>query len=102
MIWRPPSSTRPDTRFPYTTLFRSGADVQGDQDLVESHRHLARALLACGLAAALPVRSCPPCAADRSRASGPSSRRSRAARSEEHTSEIQSLMRISYAVYCLK
>src|SRR3546814_1091300 len=74
MIRRPPRSTRTDTLFPYTTLFRSllpGTDrrgrrqASGDQlsDLPDDH------------------------AGDRS---------------EEHTSELQSLMRISYAVFCLK
>src|SRR3546814_4176195 len=75
MIRRPPRSTRTDTLFPYTTLFRSGLDarhrrpvgevVEGEilQVLCVAHRHV---------------------------------------RSEEHTSELQSLMRISYAVFCLK
>src|SRR3546814_6788701 len=68
MIRRPPRSTRTDTLFPYTTLFRSvagaGAEPHGRGD-----RH---------------------------------HRRAHRARSEEHTSELQSLMRISYAVFCLK
>src|SRR3546814_18032795 len=68
MIRRPPRSTRTDTLFPYTTLFRS--------------RTSSRA-------------SWPPTASRRSRRRG-------ASRSEEHTSELQSLMRISYAVFCLK
>src|SRR3546814_7018262 len=80
MIRRPPRSTRTDTLFPYTTLFRSAADHQhvdlGDQiaeqvepggDLGTAHDGGQRTL-----------------------------------RSEEHTSELQSLMRISYAVFCLK
>src|SRR3546814_5680206 len=73
MIRRPPRSTRTDTLFPYTTLFRS--------DLVQK-----RARLKCALVFSLDTR------------------RSRAwrNRSEEHTSELQSLMRISYAVFCLK
>src|SRR3546814_10269572 len=71
MIRRPPRSTRTDTLFPYTTLFRS---VRRDQE-ARDHQlpHLqARA------------------------------RRPVLCRSEEHTSELQSLMRISYAVFCLK
>src|SRR3546814_5348442 len=77
MIRRPPRSTRTDTLFPYTTLFRSRhlqrlavvalavAHVAGDVDIrQEVHLDLQR--------------------------------------SEEHTSELQSLMRISYAVFCLK
>src|SRR3546814_1273405 len=86
MIRRPPRSTRTDTLFPYTTLFRSAARdardrvagehlpaeapdgaVQGLQELQRVHVAIAPAV-----------------------------------RSEEHTSELQSLMRISYAVFCLK
>src|SRR3546814_8547271 len=67
MIRRPPRSTRTDTLFPYTTLFRSGTE------------------------------DC------RNRSSRPSPCRTPCRfRSEEHTSELQSLMRISYAVFCLK
>src|SRR3546814_2855885 len=85
MIRRPPRSTRTDTLFPYTTLFRSPhhragpglsvgqrrdayADVPSDRGAGDRQGHHAR----------------------------PSQR------SEEHTSELQSLMRISYAVFCLK
>src|SRR3546814_3393696 len=78
MIRRPPRSTRTDTLFPYTTLFRS--------PLPSPCRH-RRGPGPCG-----PRRH--PC---RRR-----SRRRRSGRSEEHTSELQSLMRISYAVFCLK
>src|SRR3546814_7601971 len=104
MIRRPPRSTRTDTLFPYTTLFRS-----------------AEAGVGAGTAAALSLRRPAPAghrAADRTdrpreRAPGHQHRRAaralrrtrrggRAARSEEHTSELQSLMRISYAVFCLK
>src|SRR3546814_8835554 len=83
MVRRPPRSTRTDTLFPYTTLFRSpesparveflqssarlGADFHGDAS--------CPCLIGGGL---------------------------RARRSEEHTSELQSLMRTSYAVFCLK
>src|SRR3546814_3537965 len=78
MIRRPPRSTRTDTLFPYTTLFRSlGAAVPADR---EQPRGLARAL---------------PHAQESTHAQ-------LAHRSEEHTSELQSLMRISYAVFCLK
>src|SRR3546814_9973333 len=73
MIRRPPRSTRTDTLFPYTTLFRSARQGQG----VGSIRRRARPAAA------------PP-------------RRGPLRRSEEHTSELQSLMRISYAVFCLK
>src|SRR3546814_7335390 len=87
MIRRPPRSTRTDTLFPYTTLFRSeqlvprlqavtGANpdtrifVRGDQSI-----HYGAVMQVMGHISA---------------------------RSEEHTSELQSLMRISYAVFCLK
>src|SRR3546814_12916110 len=82
MIRRPPRSTRTDTLFPYTTLFRSihrqrdrrvGVGGVVDIEVVDAvemreHRHPRLVLN----------------------------------RSEEHTSELQSLMRISYAVFCLK
>src|SRR3546814_1346575 len=68
MIRRPPRSTRTDTLFPYTTLFRSASRKSSYQGKA--------------------WRSAP-CMAPK-------------ARSEEHTSELQSLMRISYAVFCLK
>src|SRR3546814_2074301 len=92
MIPRPPRSTRTDTLFPYTTLFRllilagvnwslersphvSAGDLQRLEMLEKSYRADNTRLE--GFRAALP-------------------------RSEEHTSELQSLMRISYAVFCLK
>src|SRR3546814_15417089 len=77
MIRRPPSSTRTDTLFPYTTLFRSIAPGR--------RAHLRRRTGG----AALLGRLC-----------GVQGRAGN--RSEEHTSELQSLMRISYAVFCLK
>src|SRR3546814_3577147 len=78
MIRRPPRSTRTDTLFPYTTLFRSR---NRHFDILVSGEHGARKR---GLAR--PARG----------------REHQTARSEEHTSELQSLMRISYAVFCLK
>src|SRR3546814_3974867 len=75
MIRRPPRSTRTDTLFPYATLFRSGRP-----GCAEGHRETCRR-------------------------SGPGAdpfRTGTTRRSEEHTSELQSLMRISYAVFCLK
>src|SRR3546814_2510545 len=82
MIRRPPRSTRTDTLFPYTTLFRSARDHA-------QQRGLARAVAADQAEHARPID--PQVHA----AQGPG-------RSEEHTSELQSLMRISYAVFCLK
>src|SRR3546814_6738449 len=77
MIRRPPRSTRTDTLFPYTTLFRSVVVVPVDQALP------IKDAVSFEAAAAIPVNYL-------------------TARSEEHTSELQSLMRISYAVFCLK
>src|SRR3546814_7583749 len=70
MIRRPPRSTRTDTLFPYTTLFRSpdGPSLAGSRVQSQSLAFTSGARI----------------------------------RSEEHTSELQSLMRISYAVFCLK
>src|SRR3546814_6044933 len=87
MIRRPPRSTRTDTLFPYTTLFRSVRRVC-----------LNRPLPVPPLQAAFD-HAAPPRA---SRAAGCLSSPAAAPRSEEHTSELQSLMRISYAVFCLK
>src|SRR3546814_18256343 len=82
MIRRPPRSTRTDTLFPYTTLFRSavlprsmGGYAQGGSYAAPIFKDFAHAALAD---------------------------REILRRSEEHTSELQSLMRISYAVFCLK
>src|SRR3546814_1414045 len=90
MIRRPPRSTRTDTLFPYTTLFRShlsiGRVVLGDQ-----HGKRPNGGRCFGRR-----RPSLPC-----RGSGAAQRHFEA-RSEEHTSELQSLMRISYAVFCLK
>src|SRR3546814_5313142 len=91
MIRRPPRSTRTDTLFPYTTLFRSDELALAQHGDAVGHRHdlvqLVRdeddgeALRHHGL-------------------QGGEERLD--LRSEEHTSELQSLMRISYAVFCLK
>src|SRR3546814_3838331 len=80
MIRRPPRSTRTDTLFPYTTLFRSRAawNLHGKFGTARRRAHLDAAVVR--LHDLL----------DEYR------------RSEEHTSELQSLMRISYAVFCLK
>src|SRR3546814_5961503 len=103
MIRRPPRSTRTDTLFPYPTLFRSRlarsfrqprarppADPDRDGRQPEDSATLARnAGMASGARAALRVAGAGRRGVDRFR-------------SEEHTSELQSLMRISYAVFCLK
>src|SRR3546814_2583328 len=93
MIRRPPRSTRTDTLFPYTTLFRSSYTTPsggvpwplGGQENLARPRHIS-------------VRQYPP---DGMRLESVG-RSSQGQRSEEHTSELQSLMRISYAVFCLK
>src|SRR3546814_7632718 len=88
MIRRPPRSTRTDTLFPYTTLFRSARGIEGD------------ILIAV---------ACARVALQRRGGKARAQQRGILAflqllviRSEEHTSELQSLMRISYAVFCLK
>src|SRR3546814_4984566 len=86
MIRRPPISTRTDTLFPYTPLFRSpDGRAAGDRT-----RRRPRLCDRRGPRAGDPE------------ASAAGGRELRRQRSEEHTSELQSLMRISYAVFCLK
>src|SRR3546814_10035932 len=96
MIRRPPRSTRTDTLFPYTTLFRSyynilkHLSVAAAAGTVPGLRATARPIILHGtrpLLIACRFRK-------KNMAVTP--------RSEEHTSELQSLMRISYAVFCLK
>src|SRR3546814_9565556 len=89
----PPRSTRTYTLFPYTTLFRSAPPAL---ELRFSHRLQARVQGKLEVGPRARIRP----AEDASRASKAS--RSSPRRSEEHTSELQSLMRISYAVFCLK
>src|SRR3546814_7701308 len=90
MIRRPPRSTRTDTLFPYTTLFRSVLGISAPVlQVVAAFRHqLTASIFGVGVAIGsgwLIVGHLDPLT-----------------RSEEHTSELQSLMRISYAVFCLK
>src|SRR3546814_3115421 len=119
MIRRPPRSTRTDTLFPYTTLFRSG-DWLRPGGRRRSHRQ--RHQLSEASAARVGQTDAPPPADHpcrdhcrthvarwrwrRLRARPEPARLRRlerfTRRSEEHTSELQSLMRISYAVFCLK
>src|SRR3546814_5570935 len=95
MILRPPRSTRTDTLFPYTTLFRSGCASAGHAPVASAPASptepakptTALQYLYGSAEAAVAVRAVNARIADRS---------------EEHTSELQSLMRISYAVFCLK
>src|SRR3546814_3406518 len=85
MIRRPPRSTRTDTLFPYTTLFRSASDliseIDGDGKVLFIGANCRKLF-----------------GVDPEDIVG----RTLGDRSEEHTSELQSLMRISYAVFCLK
>src|SRR3546814_15522705 len=99
MIRRPPRSTRTDTLFPYTTLFRSWNSLipVWSAAMRRAPRWTALIVLAGVLGAPTMALAVPsyarqtqqPCVACH-------------VRSEEHTSELQSLMRISYAVFCLK
>src|SRR3546814_7044567 len=119
MIRRPPRSTRTDTLFPYTTLFRSGARLPGIAGVAHrahcpeqpGHSALGHALQPAAQAAALVAGDRMPgrvehlFAAQRGRVVGredDSARIRTRVRSEEHTSELPSLMRISYAYFCLK
>src|SRR3546814_1051282 len=118
MIRRPPKSTRTDTLFPYTTLFRTveitrmalrerGRDkpararmAEPDAD-VDDGPDLRTRIAATGIA----VTDLQPTGPDRLEQAGWSELIDHVRtghRSEEHTSELQSLMRISYAVFCLK
>src|SRR3546814_3159453 len=82
MIRRPPRSTRTDTLFPYTTLFRSSGAVLLKGSMLEPVSGQAVVIKNECIVRIAPEHEI--------------------ARSEEHTSELQSLMRISYAVFCLK
>src|SRR3546814_4722790 len=103
MIRRPPRSTRTDTLFPYTTLFRSRlARVQQlAEHLDAGHGGLHRRLQADDLDFLADLHNA---ALDTAGHHGAAARDREHVfhRSEEHTSELQSLMRISYAVFCLK
>src|SRR3546814_2320328 len=119
MIRRPPSSTRTDTLFPYTTLFRSraaraeqddrragetdggagqipavGPHALDDPQPAQRGGDVDAAIGRVGAAGEGAVRE--------GQQPGEERERGEAGRSEEHTSELQSLMRISYAVFCLK
>src|SRR3546814_6479039 len=91
MIRRPPRSTRTDTLFPYTTLFRSSIVVPK----LVSVRFFGR----WGMGS---VHRCKQVSSKHNDDSIEKVGLSTTVRSEEHTSELQSLMRISYAVFCLK
>src|SRR3546814_7101296 len=91
MIRRPPRSTRTDTLFPYTTLFRSHHTLRISASANQR---------ACSRTGRLVI---PRTRFEKRRSGSPvTSTLANRLRSEEHTSELQSLMRISYAVFCLK
>src|SRR3546814_7835631 len=109
MIRRPPRSTRTDTLFPYTTLFRScpvryrvsfrplapaRCSDRSDRKVQLANRDLDREVSSSYIRSIVTRGLCD---ADRGIGAGDGHERS-----EEHTSELQSLMRISYAVFCLK
>src|SRR3546814_5913533 len=118
MIRRPPRSTRTDTLFPYTTLFRSARAARGKRRVNMPVNTYAGGLDSLARAFKTGVMGHPreggerkrggtSCRFERSLAGCCSpppcrARPRRTIRSEEHTSELQSLMRISYAVFCLK
>src|SRR3546814_3595312 len=93
MIRRPPRSTRTDTLFPYTALFRSRTPVAPHRradPVLRRRRSGAKGVDPRGRARAADA------------GTGAQPRLRDASRSEEHTSALQSLMRISYAVFCLE
>src|SRR3546814_4889207 len=100
---RPPISTRTDTLFPYTTLFRSRekGPISAEQPAASRARSRSWATGGPCCSCAKPFTANSASATSRS-ASESLAISSRNGRSEEHTSELQSLMRISYAVFCLK
>src|SRR3546814_5372911 len=96
MIRRPPRSTRTDTLFPYTTLFRSaGVGARIAPNALPMHLCAPALAGAFGFCRSGGGRAPRAIIASRPLLQSP-------CRSEEHTSELQSLMRISYAVFCLK
>src|SRR3546814_7838190 len=103
MIRRTPRSTRTDTLFPYTTLFRSSATPIMPRAFCESVLRHGRLLLSVSHMKSLQKRSFKRHAGSFGRQKHEGTRRAlQTVRSEEHTSELQSLMRNSYAVFCLK
>src|SRR3546814_10799582 len=111
MIRRPPRSTRTDTLFPYTTLFRSAANApvllaRFSNTFWRQNPQVSGKPEAHAMPGAFVVISHPRFAAlFTTQLQGPTVRKLQLIpelRSEEHTSELQSLMRISYAVFCLK
>src|SRR3546814_4713937 len=91
MIRRPPRSTRTDTLFPYTTLFRSPTIVElASEEKIKKRIILSQSKILSSAQLGRKIDTLP------------EEMNACITRSEEHTSELQSLMRISYAVFCLK
>src|SRR3546814_6579967 len=99
MIRRPPRSTRTDTLFPYTTLFRSRTVVENYPQLASQPRF---ADLMVAIDEANNLINTERVRYNEAARAYNTEIRTFPSRSEEHTSELQSLMRISYAVFCLK
>src|SRR3546814_12920216 len=97
MIRRPPRSTRTDTLFPYTTLFRSPLRADAYSEGLCKRAQAGNVARRDTVAPAMDL----PAGAESGGLNGQLLAAFCAARSEEHTSELQSLMRISYAVFCL-
>src|SRR3546814_10244736 len=103
MIRRPPRSTRTDTLFPYTTLFRSVAGMMRTGTQIDDQVEIQRSARAAIQGRALGREPRPIGGEEKIGAPMLALRLAEfVERSEEHTSELQSLMRISYAVFCLK
>src|SRR3546814_1312375 len=107
MIRRPPRSTRTDTLFPYTTLFRSLRQACSSFTIFATEPQQVRSRAGYLGELGVGFRPLPQTPPDRQRpfdilSQSRGSAAASATRSEEHTSELQSLMRISYAVFCLK
>src|SRR3546814_6769010 len=101
MLRRPPRSTRTDTLFPYTTLFRSTSIIRAWTRFSLDDR-LSQAGSSAGRGVSTVDPGMMPAFFWRAKLSSRTLSHPWSKRSEEHTSELQSLMRISYAVFCLK
>src|SRR3546814_9470988 len=99
IVWRPPRSTRTDTLFPSTTLFRSGPDAVTVNRGCSTH---VQCSCSQGVEPVVPDHLTQRTVGLRVGDQEVDVDRFAELRSEEHTSELQSLMRISYAVFCLK
>src|SRR3546814_3191638 len=102
MFWRSPISTRTDTLLPYTTLVRSNFGVVGFVDAGQVYRSSAPTFQNLRFGAGIGARYYTNFGPMRFDIATPIGRKPGEARSEEPTSELQSLMRISYDVFCLK